>query len=64
MNSTSTKLGRSFRWLNVAQFLGALNDNIFKLLIIAFIVGREGMESASKVAALAGAVFLAPVLFL
>lgn len=62
MNSTSTKLGRSFRWLNVAQFLGALNDNIFKLLIIAFIVGRQGMQSASKVASLAGAVFVVPFL--
>ena len=27
-------LGSTFRWLNATQFLGALNDNVFKLLMI------------------------------
>ena len=35
MDSEDTKLGKSFAWLNATQFLGALNDNIFKLLMIA-----------------------------
>lgn len=30
---------RSFRWLNATQFLGALNDNLFKLLVSIFLIG-------------------------
>ena len=57
-----SKLGRQFCWLNAAQFLGALNDNIFKLLVILFLVGKSGGENAHKVTAIAGAVFVVPFL--
>ncbi len=62
MDIAEAKVERSFGWLNATQFLGALNDNIFKLLIIAFIIGVRGLESASNVTALAGAVFVVPFL--
>ncbi|MHC4212647.1 MAG: MFS transporter, partial [Planctomycetota bacterium] len=62
MKTLNTKLEKSFYWLNTAQFFGALNDNVFKLLIIAFIIGRQGDESASGVTATAGAVFVVPFL--
>ena len=62
MNAASTKLGRSFGYLNIAQFLGALNDNVFKLLLIAFLIGRAEPGEASNIAALAGAVFVVPFL--
>ena len=62
MSDTQLKLPSSFTWLNVTQFLGALNDNIFKLLMRAFIVGIQGSGSASKVSAIAGAVFVIPFL--
>ena len=62
MDITEAKVERSFGWLNATQFLGALNDNIFKLLIIAFIIGIRGLESTSNVTALAGAVFVVPFL--
>ena len=62
MDIAEAKVERSFGWLNATQFLGALNDNIFKLLIIAFIIGIRGMESASNVTALAGVVFVVPFL--
>ena len=38
MNHPKSKTGVSFGWLNAAQFLGALNDNIFKLLVIFFLM--------------------------
>lgn len=40
------KFSSSFRWLNITQFLGALNDNIFKLLVIFFMVEVLGFSSA------------------
>ena len=61
MNTTRAKLGASFGWLNTTQFLGALNDNVFKLLIILFLIGHASMKPASTTA-LAGAVFVIPFL--
>lgn len=60
--ASEKKLSRSFTWLNVTQFLGALNDNVFKLLLIFFLITLEGAESAGRVAALAGALFVVPFL--
>jgi len=62
MNRSKTKLGAGFGWLNVTQFLGALNDNVFKLLIILFLIGFQGGDKASNVTAMAGAVFVVPFL--
>ena len=62
MSSKGARLGRSFGCLNAAQFLGALNDNVFKLLLIAFLIGRQSPEAASGVAATAAAVFVVPFL--
>ena len=58
MDTSKTKLGSSFGWLNATQFLGAFNDNIFKLLIILFLIGPPGEANTSNVTALAGAVFV------
>jgi len=64
MNSAAKiKLGASFGWLNVTQFLGALNDNIFKLLTVLFLIRLQGKEAASNITAIAGAVFVLPFLF-
>ena len=59
MTTTSTK---SLTWLNATQFLGALNDNILKLLIIYYLIGIHGPSSAGTVSALAGAAFVLPFL--
>ncbi len=53
---------RSFHFLNVTQFLGALNDNIFKFLVIFFLINLKGSEAASTVLAIAGGVFVVPFL--
>ncbi len=53
--------GRSFRWLNVAQFLGALNDNVFKLLVAFYLIGIAA-GSPDRILAIAGALFVLPFL--
>lgn len=52
----------SFTYLNVTQFLGALNDNIYKLLIVYFLIGIEGIENSHRILATTGAVFVLPFL--
>lgn len=52
----------SLRWLNSAQFLGALNDNILKLLIIFHLIAIRGTDKAGTVTALVGLSFALPFL--
>ncbi len=53
---------RSFYFLNATQFLGALNDNIFKLLVIYLLINVKGPGSANSILSIAGAVFVIPFL--
>src|SRR3989344_3508193 len=53
---------RSFYCLNVTQFLGALNDNIFKLLVIYLLIHVKGPAAANTILSLAGAIFVIPFL--
>ena len=62
MSSSDDKLGASFCWFNTTQFLGALNDNIFKLLVIMYLIGMRGRDSAGAVASTVGVVFVIPFL--
>ncbi|MDD3293536.1 MAG: hypothetical protein PHG20_02480, partial [Geobacteraceae bacterium] len=48
--------------LNITQFLGALNDNFLKLLIIFHLIRVQGAGNAGVIAALAGAAFVIPFL--
>ena len=50
--------------LNLTQFLGALNDNILKFLIIYHIIQHQPALSPSSITATAGAVFVLPFLIL
>lgn len=61
---TSAFLNRfsSFTYLNVTQFLGALNDNVYKLLIVYFFIQLEGIEYSHQILASTGAVFVIPFL--
>lgn len=61
---TSTFLSRfsSFTYLNMTQFLGALNDNIYKLLIVYFFIQLEGIEYSHQILATTGAIFVIPFL--
>lgn len=48
--------------MNAVQFLGALNDNIYKLVLIFFLIQIQGETEANKILSLAGAIFVIPFL--
>ncbi|MBM4153774.1 MAG: MFS transporter [Lentisphaerae bacterium] len=58
----TTSLSRWFLWLNATQFLGALNDNLFKLLVSIFLIRALGAARSSEVAGIAGLLFALPFL--
>ncbi|GFE56643.1 acyl-[ACP]--phospholipid O-acyltransferase [Geobacter sp. AOG1] len=51
-----------FNRLNLTQALGAMNDNLIKLIIVFFLVGRQGPAAAGTIAAIGSAAFVAPFL--
>jgi acyl-[acyl-carrier-protein]-phospholipid O-acyltransferase / long-chain-fatty-acid--[acyl-carrier-protein] ligase len=59
---STTKLTKSFKFLNITQFFGALNDHIFKMFIIFALINIKGIEHSNSITALAGAVFVIPFL--
>ncbi len=50
-----------FGWLNGTQFLGALNDNVFKFLVFFFLVDHLGRDGATTIT-LVSALFIIPFL--
>lgn len=54
----------SFRYLNIAQFIGAMNDNTFKLLLAFCFIQLEGPESSNRILSIAGAVYVLPFILL
>jgi acyl-[acyl-carrier-protein]-phospholipid O-acyltransferase/long-chain-fatty-acid--[acyl-carrier-protein] ligase len=62
MHATAERFSKSFVWLNITQFLGALNDNIFKLLAMFFIIAQRGPADAARVMGIGGAAFVLPFL--
>lgn len=62
MRSFFTNQSSSFTYLNVTQFLGVVNDNIYKLLIAFFIIQLQGIENSARILAIAGATFIVPFL--
>jgi acyl-[acyl-carrier-protein]-phospholipid O-acyltransferase/long-chain-fatty-acid--[acyl-carrier-protein] ligase len=59
MKRSNTKF--SFAWLNATQFFGALNDNIFKLLVIFFLVDYLGFDRKATIG-LVAIIFVIPFL--
>jgi len=57
-------IGSSFRFLNVCQFIGAMNDNIFKLLLAFCFIAIEGAASSNRILAMAGAIYVLPFILL
>jgi acyl-[acyl-carrier-protein]-phospholipid O-acyltransferase / long-chain-fatty-acid--[acyl-carrier-protein] ligase len=62
MNDKPSKMSASFAWLNATQFLGALNDNVFKLLGIFCLIKALGEGHASTIVATGGLIFALPFL--
>ncbi|HMP96069.1 MAG TPA: MFS transporter [Kiritimatiellia bacterium] len=64
-SGANDRLGSSFLWLNWTQFQGALNDNIFKLLVTFFLIRNLGADKASMLSGLGGIIFALPfILFI
>lgn len=55
---SGARRSRSFAWLNATQFFGALNDNVFKLLLVYFLIATRGTQAAATAGVL-GLVLLA-----
>jgi acyl-[acyl-carrier-protein]-phospholipid O-acyltransferase/long-chain-fatty-acid--[acyl-carrier-protein] ligase len=64
MNQDVTEDKKSFAWLNVTQFFGALNDNVFQMLVIFFLVHVSGVGTSGQASIMATAtiVFVIPFL--
>lgn len=63
MNTTvPAPLSRGFARLNISQFCGALNDNVFKVLATLFLIHLHGAESAGTLASKAAIMFILPFL--
>lgn len=62
MLSAVNKKVSSFTYLNITQFLGALNDNIYKLLVVFFLIQLQGIENSHLVLAVTGIIFVLPFL--
>lgn len=60
--SQNTRLPVSFAWLNATQFLGALNDNIFRSLVMLFLIHLMGKEHQTTVIATSFILFVIPFL--
>lgn len=52
----------SFTYLNFTQFLVALIDNIYKFLIVYFLIHIQGIENTHRIMAFTGATFVLPFL--
>ena len=51
-------------FLNGTQFLGAMNDNIFKLLLVFYFIGLEGEAASNVILSSVGALYVLPFLVL
>jgi len=60
MTPLKDRLSPSFHWLNWTQFQGALNDNIFKLLVTFYLIRNIGAEHTEMLSGLGGIVFALP----
>lgn len=52
----------SFTYLNFTQFLVALIDNIYKFLLVYFLISLQGIQNTHRIMAFTGATFVLPFL--
>ncbi|MCH6255898.1 acyl-[ACP]--phospholipid O-acyltransferase [Puniceicoccaceae bacterium K14] len=60
----SNSLPKTFWWLNATQFGGAMNDNVFKLLIVYALIAWNGDSESANILATVGLVFALPFLII
>jgi len=59
---TKDKMPRSFIWHNATQFLGAMNDNIFQLLLVFFLIAILGDDRSQEINYISAIIFTVPFL--
>lgn len=57
-------LPKTFWWHNLTQFCGAMNDNLFKLLMVYALIAWNSSSSAANILALVGLTFALPFLLI
>lgn len=58
------RLPRTFWWHNLTQFGGAMNDNVFKLLMVYALITWQGHEQSASILAMVGLTFALPFLMI
>jgi acyl-[acyl-carrier-protein]-phospholipid O-acyltransferase/long-chain-fatty-acid--[acyl-carrier-protein] ligase len=54
------KILSPFVSLNLTQFFSAINDNLYKLLLVFLLIHIKGAQASNSILALAGAIFVIP----
>src|SRR5580692_9177240 len=49
-------------WLNITQFLGVINDNVFKFVMAFLLIDTLGISKASSILSATGAIYVIPFL--
>src|SRR5580692_10770409 len=49
-------------WLNITQFLGVINDNVFKFVMAFLLIDTLGHSEASNILSATGAIYVIPFL--
>ena len=62
METQKHRFEHTFKWLNVTQFFGALNDNVLKFFIIFCLIELLGKENEGTILSVIGAIFAVPFL--
>src|ERR1051326_305982 len=52
----------SLAWLNITQFLGVINDNVFKFVMAFLLIDTLGFSKASSILSATGAIYVIPFL--
>ncbi len=61
-NENTTASKRAIHFLNFTQFLGALNDNVFKYLVVFLLIRIKGIEHTNSILFWAGTIYVLPFL--
>lgn len=56
------RLFSPFSYLNTTQFLGALNDNIFKWVMVFLLLDIQGLEKSNLIISISGGIYVLPFL--
>ena len=62
IKSANFNTAHALNFLNISQFLGVINDNVFKFLTVFLLIDLKGIESSSSILFWVGTVYVLPFL--